>query len=185
MGTEKLVSESPPLTHVVPVMEISSKGREVNIVATEQELTNIADALSLVLVSSLSAHFLISKGTGGLLSVRGHLNANVVQTCGVSLKPVEEHIDTDIALCFTLHPETESDEISIKVEDDDPPDPIVDGCIEFGGIILEHLILNLNPYPRDPNMEFDRKRFKTFGSEADSASSRPFLALTQLQRTKK
>jgi len=174
-----------PLSHVIPVMGVSYKGREVNISATKQELTDTADALGLVLVRSLSARLHISKVSESLLAVYGHMSADVVQTCSVSLEPVTENISTEFNHHFTSHTETVFSEIAFKIEDEDPPERIVDGHIDIGGILLEHLILNLNPYPRAPNAQFNQKNVKSGESGANSNVPGPFSDLAKLQRPEK
>ena len=146
--------DASPLSHPVTVTALSAKGRHVPIVATADELVALAKVCGLISVERLSAAFQVAKGAGPLLAVRGSLEADVVQTCGVSLKPVSEHVETDIVQTFTLEPAAPSSEIDINVDDEDPPETVDDGQIDFGALAFEHFTLNLNPYPRAPDAMF-------------------------------
>jgi hypothetical protein len=46
-------------------------------------------------------------------------------------------------------------DIEVKLNEDDPPEPIVDGIIDLGAVTLEFLALALDPYPRKPGVSFD------------------------------
>ena len=51
----------------------------------------------------------------------------------------------------------------------DAPDPIINGEIEWGGLMVEFLALALDPYPRKPGVEFQ--------FEAQGEAEHPFAAL--------
>ena len=40
------------------------------------------------------------------------------------------------------------------MDDEDAPDPIVDGQIDLGALAAEFMLLGLDPYPRKPGVEF-------------------------------
>lgn len=41
-----------------------------------------------------------------------------------------------------------------SLEEDDPPDPIIDGRLDFGALAAEFMALGLDPYPRKPGVSF-------------------------------
>ena len=45
-------------------------------------------------------------------------------------------------------------DIEVLLNEEEPPEPIVDGTIDLGGVTLEFLALALDPYPRKPGVEF-------------------------------
>jgi uncharacterized metal-binding protein YceD (DUF177 family) len=55
----------------------------------------------------------------------------------------------------------------------DPPDLIEDGIIDLGGYVVEHLALELDPFPRKPGAEFTPP-------ETDPEPS-PFAVLARLK----
>lgn len=175
-----------PLTHLVAVNNLSGQGREVSLVATDAERARIAEDCGLIGMERLQATFKVTKGAGRLLAVQGHLSATVTQSCGVSLKPVQEEVEADIALTYTLDPRAvaaaAADEVVIDPDDEDPPEAVVDGKIDFGAVALEHLVLNLNPHPRAPDADFDAQAWRD-DSENDSQNGKnnPFTALGRLK----
>ena len=61
------------------------------------------------------------------------------------------------------------------LEEVDPPDPIIDGKIDLGALLVEFVALGLDPFPRKPGVVFD------FKDEAD-VIEHPMAALARLKR---
>ena len=61
-------------------------------------------------------------------------------------------------------------------EEDDPPDPIVDGKIDLGALAAEFVALALDPYPRKPGA-----RFEPVDVEPDRERI-PFAGLARLKK---
>ena len=173
---------SLPLTHSIPVTAISPKGRDIAISASASECLDIAAECGLERVGRLEATFHISKGAGPLLAVQGHISADIVQTCGVSLESVPAVVEAEIALTYTLDAIKSRVEVDVDLIDEDPPEPVLDGQIDVGALAIEHLVLNLNPYPRAPEAAFDAQKWhETENSSDESASVNPFAALSKLK----
>ena len=60
------------------------------------------------------------------------------------------------------------------LDEEDPPDPIVDGKVDLGALAAEFLALALDPYPRKPGAEFAAPEV----AEPDS----PFAELARLAK---
>jgi|TARA_B110000438_G_scaffold263210_1_gene275024 uncharacterized metal-binding protein YceD (DUF177 family) len=172
---------SGPLSNLIPVSDLSAQGRDVLINATAEDLAAISAACNLRSVEHLKADFHVLKGPGALLVVQGTLKAGVVQTCGVSLVPVEAHVEADIAQTYTLNHVSAGQEVEIVVSDDDPPEPVTNGQIDFGALALEHFILNLNPYPRAPGVQFQTEALGNEGEDGETSKNSPFSALAELK----
>ena len=67
------------------------------------------------------------------------------------------------------------------VSDDDPPEPVTNGQIDFGALALEHFILNLNPYPRAPDVQFQTEALGNEGEDGETSKNSPFSALAGLK----
>ena len=170
------------LSHFIPVTAISPKGRDVAIVSSPTERRDIAGECGLLEVGRLEATFQITKGAGPLLAVRGRISADVIQTCGVSLEPVPAVVDAEIALTYTLDAIKSRVEVDVDLVDEDPPEPVLDGQIDLGALVVEHLVLNLNPYPRAPEAAFDAQKWlETENSSDETGSTNPFAALSKLK----
>ncbi len=86
-------------------------------------------------------------------------SGRVVQTCGLSL----EDFDTELKGAFLVHilphgspnaPVMDS-EVDVEPDADDPPDVLEDDSLDLGGYVIEHLGLELDPFPRKPGAVFE------------------------------
>ncbi|HYM30207.1 MAG TPA: DUF177 domain-containing protein [Candidatus Cybelea sp.] len=138
-----------------------AQGLRFSVVASDSERRGVASALDLVSIGNLQAEVTLEPartGTGSLMSVEWQ--ADVVQSCVVTLEPVATHLEDSFSVLYAppgtgkhnaghaAHRET-----VIDIEDDEPAEPLVNGQIDVGAAIVEHLALALDPYPRSPGAE--------------------------------
>jgi uncharacterized metal-binding protein YceD (DUF177 family) len=172
-----------PLTHTIPVTSLPADGREVAVTATPGECAAIAENFGLVACNSLKAVITLGRAGGPLITVQGHIDAEVVQECCVTLEPVTNQVDADFALTFTLDPERSQSEVEIDVDDADPPEAVENGEIDVGALACEHLALNLDPYPRKPGAAFATASSGD-GDDLPPAVNSPFAVLSGLNNGK-
>jgi hypothetical protein len=163
----------------IRVEAIPLDGLEERIEADEAERAALAAFNGLPAIGELTATFVLKHGGRGAIIVRGELSAEITQTCVVTLEPFDSSISETIDLRFA--PRTDeparrsksSDEVATLTSDnEDAPDPLVDGKIDLGVIVSEFLTLGLDPYPRKPGVAFEAPKK---GDEISSNS--PFSAL--------
>jgi uncharacterized metal-binding protein YceD (DUF177 family) len=174
-----------PLVHLISVTSLSNKGRNVAVTATAIQLVDIAKYCKLKSIEAFRAEFQVTKGRGQLIEVQGCVVADVIQTCGVTLEPIEEHVDADVSAQFTLELVKIRAEVDLDPRDEDPPEPVFDGQIDFGALALEHLVLNLIPYPRVPDAAFQANNAQGQDSEVvegDEKGENPFAVLSSLKK---
>ncbi len=137
----------------------------------------IAKQLGLVRLEAFSSEVYLSSWMDGA-EVSGRLSARVIQTCSVSADDFEDSIEAR----FTVHvipansehaPAEEGGELGLDPEADDPPDVLVGEVIDVSGYVLEHLALELDPFPRKPGAVFE--------NPLPSAEISPFAALKALK----
>jgi len=173
-----------PLVHLIPVTSLSQKGRNLVVKATADELVDIAKDCGVEAIETFRGEFQVTKGGGPLIAVQGRVIADVIQTCGVTLGPVEAHVDAEVAVLFTLDQVKSHAEVDVDPSDEDPPEPVIDGQIDFGALALEHLVLNLEPYPRAPDAAFldrDAQGQEAGLPEGDTKRENPFAVLSTLK----
>ena len=176
--------ESPPFSHPILVDQIPAKGVRRKLDATPDELAEIAGWLDLVAVTALHAELeLHPMGKTGLFRVNGRLTAEVVQSCVVTLAPVSGRVDETFSLTYgpPLQEAEDGDEIEVGLDSFDPPDPIIDGAIDMGAAVLEHLALALDPFPRAEGATFDPPPEPV---EAPEPKANPFAVLSTLKQKK-
>jgi uncharacterized metal-binding protein YceD (DUF177 family) len=145
----------------------------VSVNATPEERAAIADELDLLELRSLKAELVVSAGPAGVISVTGRLEAELVQSCVVSLKPVVQFVSEGVERRFVRDQrERVATAIDVPVAVEDPPDLYGEEGIDLGAVVLEQLILGIDPYPRaedaEPPVELD--------ADTDSSDS-PFSVL--------
>ncbi len=174
-------------SRTVRVDKIPMSGLRLELKAKPAELAALAKRFDIRSIDELTATVTLKAMAGGaLIRVDGHLSAQVVQTCVVTLDPVPQTVDEDFSLTFGgAEPDVVGGEIELSLDDEDPPDPIIDGTIDVGEAVAEHLALALDPFPRKPGISFD-------GGDDDDVSDSgeeekkpsPFAVLAQLRKNK-
>lgn len=176
---------SAPLSHPIRVETIRPRGTHVTVRAETAQLAPIAKGLDLAALDELEARYELARN-GERVKLEGRIKARLQQICVVTLDSFP--VVLDVPLKLDLVPETdpifaartdkdEDDEIDIEVRlnEADPPEPIVDGVIDLGAITLEFLALALDPYPRKPGVSFEAP------ANAEPEPS-PFAALAKLRQ---
>jgi uncharacterized metal-binding protein YceD (DUF177 family) len=166
------------------VTALPDSGLRTTLDADETERDALAKAYGLIAVKSLKAEFLV-KPHKGAVHVTGSVHGIVTQTCTVSLDPFDADVIEQVDLVFMQQAGIDAWIAKNKakqkeeptLEDEDPPDAIVDGRIDLGEVAAEFLALGIDPYPRKPGVEFDA------GPTSDKDPS-PFAALAQLKKDK-
>lgn len=168
-----------PLTRLQAVDTIASSGIKVVIDATEAERKAMARLLGILAVDQLHAD-LTAIREGDRIRVLGVVKASAKQACVVTLEAVDEQLSEAIEVVFAPREEAEAlmrkaglpdeddlDKLDLKDIDisaidldmlnnpDALPEPIIDGCIDFGHIAYDAVAVGLDPYPRKPGVVFE------------------------------
>lgn len=181
-GSRRL-TPAAPLSRVVMVDRLRADiVTEMTVTADERERGALAATDGLEQVNRLEGRFRIARH-GAAIHVTGEVQAEVVQTCVVSLEPFPALVREPVDVRFA--PDVEVDELEAasarRMRDGveeftdaaDIPDPIIDGRIDLGVLTAEFLILGLDPHPRKPGAVFAAGE-----SGADAAANvSPFAAL--------
>ncbi|SDG94044.1 YceD family protein [Roseospirillum parvum] len=179
-------AEIPPpvLCPPVTVTDLPGNGRVVRLKADAETRARVAAFLDLPAIDRLSVEAEL-KPRGRGLTVSGRVQARVVQTCVVSLAPVTGQVDEAFRVRFV--PPGRADRggaPDIEPTGDDPPETLVGDSVDLSAIVLEHLSLGLDPFPRAAEAEPPAPLGDPDPpEEADSASGGkgPFAALARLR----
>lgn len=167
-------------------VEISRLGSELRrkISASAEERAAIAEFLDLISLEELRAEIAVRRKAQGMIEVSGQIDARVVQACVVTLEPVPASVSESFRVYFGEAEQPAAlGEIDVDFEESDPPDPIVDGTIDLGQVVLEHLSLALDPYPRKPGVAVPGELApgdNEPASGAGNATRKPFSGLDKL-----
>lgn len=176
------MTAQPEFSRLIAIEGITpDKIRKETIEATPQECAALARRFDLCELSDLKAKLNIRRVTGGTaVRIEGSFEAEVVQTCVVSLQDVHGHVEGKFDAFFTEEPpEFEGD---ILIEDDETaPEIITNGMIDLGEVVAQYLSLEIDPYPRAPGVSLAAQLAET-GTEV---KNNPFRVLEGLKPEKK
>jgi len=167
-------------TRLVKLHELARGPVRLTLEPDEGERAAIAKRLGLVSLPSLVARLTVKPWLDGV-EVTGRLDAVVEQVCGVSLDPFEQPLEAEIELravpAGSPHAAApEGGELELDPDAPDAPDVLESDAIDVAEVVIEHLALEIDPFPRKPEATFD------YQAPADETS--PFAALAKLKTPK-
>jgi len=129
--------------------------------ASGTELEKIAKRLGIVSIQSLGAGITVHAPTRAQKCIQLDvlLKAELVQTCVVSLAPVEETVKEHFSLLISnaLAPEESLQEdnwLDLAEEEAETIYVGETGVFDIGEVIIQYLSLAIDPYPRRPDAAF-------------------------------
>ena len=164
-----------------PVGVVEPPSAPIEIVASEAERKALAAAYDLVAVKNLSATVDVSPAPGGGVLVEGHVVADIVQTCVVSLVPVEAHINETFEVRYVRDPgklPKVGAEVVIDPTAPDPPELLTGPTVDVGEIAEEYFVLAIDPYPHAPGATLPANIVE----DAEPTKDSPFAALARLAK---
>jgi uncharacterized protein DUF177 involved in 23S rRNA accumulation len=165
-----------PWSISVRLDEIPETGLHLDLEADAPTRAAVAAAAAVNEVPRLAASFDLARHGREGMHVVGTVFAQVLQTCVVTLDPVENQIEEGIDIVFAaptaLGPA--ANEVNLGAEAVEPPETLIDGVVDLGAVATEFLMLAIDPYPRKPGAVFEPPQ------NAD-AGSHPFAALAALR----
>jgi hypothetical protein len=159
------------------VQEIPAVGLTVERSATREELEAIARSLELPGCRSVVARYVLTPGRGGHVQLAGTLEAQVEQTCVVTLEPLVNDVSASFKVDYW--PETELPESGggvVDIEDETELEPIAAGRIEVGRVVFQALAGSIDLFPRKPGVTFEPPP-----DAADGRPESPFSALAKMK----
>jgi uncharacterized metal-binding protein YceD (DUF177 family) len=148
--------------------------------AEPEERRQLAERFGLSALDSLSADLELSRHAGDIIGLSGRLEADVVQSCVVTLVPVPAHIETEFEVSYSTTA-AEAMEVDLDPMAEEGPEPLIDGEIDLGEAVAQQLAVALDPYPRAPGAAWPQADT----GDADIAAEpvrRPFAALDALKK---
>lgn len=158
-----------------PVSEIGERGLDARRVATPAERSALAAALGIVACNHLAVTYRIEPRPQGAFMARGEIEAEVVQSCVVTLDPVAQRIQEPFQIEFrpkgAINTGTDGEQEALAPDD---PEPIENNRLALGRVIYEIVASALDPYPRAADVVLEDSE-GTAGPKDSKAN--PFAAL--------
>lgn len=148
------MSESE-LPRVVKLRQIDA--RPVRIEADAEERAALAERFGIVAVDRLAADVTLER-EGEDVAVSGRLEADIVQTCGISGEDFPVRIDEPIALRFVPEVAHTVPDEEIELEESELDEIEYTGdALHLGEALAQSLGLAIDPYATGPNADAARK----------------------------
>ena len=168
------MSADAPWSRLVRLSE-AQRGAVVTLDASDAERAGVARLLDLVALRRLTGEVVLKPWLDGA-EIHGRFHADFTRTCGVSLEPFEQTQTGDFTLrvvpAGSPHAPTAEEEIDIDAPD--PPDVLEGDQIDLAAYLVEYFALELDPFPRAPDVEFVQP--------PEPAEPSPFAGLAALKR---
>ena len=158
------------------VEDVPETGLNIHLCADQSVRERVARIADILALPRLEADFTVT-GRGRGLRVIGEVQATVVQTCVITLEPIENGVAETVDLVFEPAASSESPNL-VRGDgdaDSEPSEPLHNGCADLGAVATEYLLLGIDPYPRKPGAVFAPP-------VAAAAQDGPFAALSVLKR---
>lgn len=152
--------------------QISERGRVMEISAGEAERRALAERFGLAGLKRLEATVRLSR-SGIFYRIEADWQANVVQTCVVTLEPIENDLSDRLVERYGPT-DRDATELDLDPEMEDP-EAIEGGAIDVGEAVAQALSLALDPYPRKPGAKLGI-------SGENEGEEGPFAALSKLKK---
>lgn len=176
-------------SHFIESDKIDISAHIVEISANESERKALCKRLGLHDITNISAKITLQRNQiNKVIEIEGIIIADLTQSCVITADAVEQHVEesfqawyADPTVAVSLSkvkrdrlPDIEKAEQPI-IEEYDDPEPVVNGKIDLGELVTQHLSLSLNPYPRSKEAEWP----ETAQDDSDESAlyDNPFAAL--------
>lgn len=164
--------------HTVRLSDLARGPISLTLEPDEATRAELAKELGLESLPAFSGRLTVRPWLDGA-EITGKFKARVEQICGVSLDPFESDLAGDIAVHVVPagSPNAPIDsgggEIEMDLEAPDPPDVLDSEEIDLAAYLVEHLALEIDPFPRKPGAEFQYT--------PDAPEESPFAVLKKLK----
>jgi uncharacterized metal-binding protein YceD (DUF177 family) len=175
-------AEFTDLTRLIAVSQVTSDPVEMIVDASKSECKKLSESLEILEIIRLHVRLkLVSPDDGVTVHLSGLIEADLVQSCVVSLDPVASQIEAALERIYSAQEKPDDGEdITIELDADEPFEPLSGYTINVGQAIVEQLALEIDPFPRAPGVEFSGLLGVDSGDNEEPSGQ--FAALSKLKR---
>ena len=177
MAEPVTAAQNAPWPCEIPLAQVDRGAVKLRLEPTAEQRKAIAQQLGLVSLEALTAEVFLSSWLDGA-EISGVLRARVVQVCSATADDFETPIDARFDLRVLPAnsqnaPQEEFGDLGADPDGDEPPDVLEGETIDVSAYVVEHLALELDPFPRKPGA--------VFVQPPDPVEISPFAALKSLK----
>ncbi|MBE9476477.1 MAG: DUF177 domain-containing protein [Proteobacteria bacterium] len=158
-----------------------SKGISFDVNFSGTELIAIADVLSAITVKKMRIQGKISPSGKKDWVLQAKVGATVVQTCVITLNPVQTRVDTPVTRKYVTDYVVNPDESVTEMTTDESIEPLV-AEIDIAEIAIEAVALALPDYPKSHDAQLETAVFTEAGvTPMTDEDTKPFASLASLK----
>jgi uncharacterized metal-binding protein YceD (DUF177 family) len=166
-------SRAPEFSRLLPVSRLPAGGR-LAIEATGPERAALAQRLGLVAIDRLTAALQLTRLAGTAIRLEGRIEADIVQSCVVTLDPLPARVEDGFVLVYTPGLDA-AREVELAAEEEDV-EPLEGDTIDLGEAVAQQLSLALDPYPHAPGAVLPDE-----AADPPTPEDHPFAVLARLK----
>ena len=176
--------------YMVDVQSLPASGFQIGLSPEEKELSALATLAGVSQITGLDSELTLRRWRRYGVQVEGKSTGEIEQPCRLTLEPVVQHLDEEFQV--RLVPEnsrlaridTDGDgELLLDPEGDDLPDTFTGNRIDLWPIVIEQLVLSIDPFPQLPGAVLENTDVEE--EEPGDASKSPFSVLSKLKQEEK
>ena len=161
--------------------DVGDTPRTQKLIADESDRARIAVLFDLIDLQSLNAELSYRRIGKAAIQITGAYKAHVVQSCVVTLEPVESDLASSFERCYEVgEPAAELDEIDFDPDAEDPPEYLAEPRINLAEIVTEQLGLDIPPFPRADGADLSSLEYAPDDSVDEKPN--PFAILKTLRQ---
>lgn len=178
-------------SHFFDIDDLDGFDTKITIEASEEELEDLARRLAVEKIMKVSADLTLHRPKGGnVIHVTGEFQAIILLTCVVTVEDFEAEITEPVEGWFSDKESTVSfaaakreREVTIStrevemLDESEDPEPIIDGVIDLGELVTQHISLALPAYPKKEGVEYEIGDDQVQVDEKSPLRKNPFEAL--------
>ena len=159
----------------IDVHRLRPAGGAYEIAASLLECAALAKRFDLLTLDRLEARVQLTAIAGGFYRLSAALQADLTQSCVVTLEPVKSRVAEEFALLYGAVDEQKEVVLDGNSE---TVEPIEGGMIDIGEAVAQQLSLALDPFPRAPGAPAPSDTAVSESQRLDS----PFAVLAKLHK---
>ncbi|MCF8495526.1 MAG: DUF177 domain-containing protein [Alphaproteobacteria bacterium] len=158
---------APEWSVLFAVEELTGEPVRLVIEPDAEAVKSLLKRLDVKALEGVKGVFTINRSKGAVaVNVQGAVEANVTQSCVVTLEPIKSKVREEFEAWFTdpeqavVLAKIRRDRAPAKgrgekplMDEQDDPEPIIEGKIDLGELATQYISLAVDPYPRAPGVE--------------------------------
>jgi uncharacterized metal-binding protein YceD (DUF177 family) len=147
----------PPLSSIYDLTDVSDAGAEIVVAANAGQRAKLAEWAGVDAVERFEGTVTLKRLSGTRFAYEALLDADVVQSCVVTLEPVRAQIERTVSRVLQLARKDTArkrDQEVIDLGGAEEVEEIESPFYDLAGPLLEEFVLAINPYPRAAGVAF-------------------------------